>query len=205
MVLYGGTKEARTLLEGLLSAKKLFLPYAKDNYISFFHGENIDSWSEFISNYGPNAENHLAVIYLDQFDTETSEALVKIYPPLHQLLKVHHHKPDFLVINLLSQQMLALGLGRKNRFFAYDVSSNTEVWCWNFGIENGDKEYIQNFTSLDSKEVVYELISDLYSFGLSAYEDYLENGSTESSSQGVSIFEKMFPFLEVFDLDTGDY
>jgi len=201
----GGTVQARSLFSQLLKKGKLFLPYAKENFTTFFSGENDESWLDFISNNGRQAENHLAVIYLDQYDTETFEALLKVYPPLHEAFKVNTHKPDFLVLNLNSKRILAIGLGRKNRFFAFDVLSNQEVWCWNFGIEDGDKEYIFDFTSLDLKEVVYELASDLCNLGITAYDDYLGNDSTSSSVESGTIFERMFPSLVPLDLDTGDY
>jgi hypothetical protein len=80
-------------------------------------------------------------------------------------IKSDHHA-DFLFINLATQQILAIGLARKNRMYMADVGSDLDINTRDFF----NSEYIKKFTELDHCKVVWEISDALERLGQAYYD-----------------------------------
>jgi hypothetical protein len=124
-------------------------PFYKDGMESINELEDDKS-----GNFKPN--NHLLFIFLEERDKDLMDRLLKVYPPLIKRFE-GFHKPDFLILNLYTKQMLCIGFGRKNRLFAYDPVYEPAIDLYGYtGMGDGGK-YIAKFTEHD----YYDAVSDL--------------------------------------------
>ena len=177
MIITKGSKKAEALLERLRQEGDLVDVYSH----SFFERQptrDEDSWAPF-SREGMNEvedlendpdsgtypKGHLLLIFLDDYKPEIHEELVSLYPPLGNVIRSDKHKPDFLILNLYTRQILCVGLGRKNRLFVIDAESNRLINAYGLISSSDDSEYMDRFKEHDCYEAVYELIFALYRLG----------------------------------------
>ncbi len=98
-------------------------------------------------------KNHLLFIYLDPYKRELTDQLLSVYPLLKMKFEAFH-KPDFLILNLFTKQMLCIGFGRKNQLFAYDPAYEFSIDFFGYtGMGDGGK-YIKRFIEHDSHDLV---------------------------------------------------
>jgi hypothetical protein len=112
------------------------------------------------SNENVKPKNHLLFIFLDEYKRELINKLLAVCP----LLVKHFdglHKPDFIILNLYTKQMLCVGFGRKNRIFAYDPAYDQSIDF--FGLTgNGDSgKYLDKFMEHDCYETVKDFTQAL--------------------------------------------
>lgn len=129
-------------------------------------------------------EGHLLILFTDNENQELEADLRAIHKPFEIVFgeNIRQHKPDLLFINLATKQILCMGLGRKNRFFCYqlkeDISSLSETallnsllgWHKNSMLNptQDDLEtqsFITNFTKFDYANIVANLTEALEDFG----------------------------------------
>lgn len=170
MKIASGTKAATDFLEKLKSSGDLLDVYS-DEWLSK-QNERSELPPHFIAaideEYGLDYRNHLLVLYINHDKREVIKELTNLYSPLQKLVEGKHH-PDFAFLNLATKQMLCVGLGRKNRLFAYDPAIDHRLDI--YGLTGlGNAQYIQAFTALDHGEVVETIITALYSIGVALFE-----------------------------------
>ena len=128
-------------------------------------------------------KNHLLFIFVDEYKKELIENLLDVYPPLVEHFKVFH-KPDFLILNLFTRQMLCVGFGRKNRIFVYDPSNKIRIDF--FGITAGEDEgkYLDKFIEHDTYEAVRDFAQALATLSQAMF-DYDNLPSNSEMVEGV--------------------
>jgi hypothetical protein len=178
MKITGGIKRAIALLDKLqheghlvdVYSKSFFdrLPSIKDDPQAFFRKELYkDLFVDFEDNINSDQKplGHLLLVYVDGLNSDLRKELIEVYEPLAKLIDAGKHNPDFLIINLFTQQVLCIGLGRKNRLFVIDAVTGANVNAFGLlgGINPGglmtgeDHGYMDRLTQHD----VYECVSDL--------------------------------------------
>lgn len=120
-------------------------------------------------------KNHLLFIYIESYKQELIDKLLSIYPPLAKGFSAFH-KPDFLILNLYTKQILCIGFGRKNRLFAFDPNYDESIDLFGFtGIGDGGK-YIEKFIENDSHDLVEDFVTALAQLSEAMFEwDHLPN------------------------------
>ena len=190
MKITGGTKTAIALFEKLQQEGDLVDVYSKsffDRQPSFkddpYAPFSQEGYEYVLDEYENNVDSdqkpvgHLLLIHVDDYKKETRKELVDLYKPLGTLIDVGKHNPDFLIVNLFTNQVLCVGLGRKNRLFVIDVVSGANVNAFGLlgsihpgGLMTGeDHGYMDRFTQHDVYESVSDLIHALYTLGVAMY------------------------------------
>lgn len=185
MKITGGTKKAISLLEKLqqqgdlidVYSKSFFdrLPSAQDKQKSEHHREDFEYLLE---NYENDIQSdkkplgHLLFINTSHLRPDLKNLLTQLYKPFANFLGLRIRNPDFIIINLFTKQVLCIGLGRKNRIFAFDAVTEEQVNV--FGLLGGqqtsfDRDYVNRFTEHDVSEFVSDLTHSLYRLGLAMY------------------------------------
>lgn len=125
---------------------------------------------------------HLHVIHFDNYSPELPTALGTLYKPFQLAFDNAYHKPDLVFVNLLTEQIFCIGLGRKNDFFFYELGKEKVVYrevavlkalCnANYGkVDETSIEFkklkrsIEKFTRYDYGRVLEYLVEALAEFG----------------------------------------
>ena len=112
------------------------------------------------SSQNAKPKNHLLFIFLDEYKRELIDKLLAVHPPL-----VKHfgsfHKPDFLILNLYTKQMLCVGFGRKNYLFAYDPAYEDTIDFFGYTGMGDSGKYIAKFTEHDYYDAVEDFADAL--------------------------------------------
>lgn len=144
--------------------------YEEDPYAPFDKNgmEYIDEL-EADPNESIKPKNHLFYIYVDEYKKELIDKLLEAYPQLVEYFGAFH-KPDFLILNLHTKQMLCVGLGRKNRVFAFDPTYESHIDF--FGITGiGDEgKYLDAFMEHDCYETVRDFAQALATLSEAMYD-----------------------------------
>jgi hypothetical protein len=204
MKITGGTKTAIALLEKLQQEGDLVDVYSKsffDRQPSANDSASVEYTKEdfeyLLGQFENNIENdlkpigHLLFVHIDAYKVDLRKDLINVYKPLGKLMDVGKHDPDFLIINLFTQQVLCVGLGRKNRLFVIDAATDETVNA--FGLLSGlhaggltvDKDfgYMDLFTQHDVYECTSDLIHAVHKLGVALFrydsieanEEYIEH------------------------------
>jgi hypothetical protein len=151
--------------------------------------------------HGSWYRNHLLILFLSRAERSKIEQLLSLYPPLTQQIHAGIHKPCFLFINLATNQILCMGLGKDNRFFAIDAETNHDVDIYlekNPSKENEKSAYLRKFTRLDYCDVVLAFANSLIElenefvddYNLASYDEVYELMNSEPNEEGLYFFEK---------------
>ncbi len=189
MAYTGGTLAAKKCISELTSMGALVDVYSKDwlsensNLVNY----SIEDLLDFQQQSSGACEGHLLVISTSRNLEIVSKLLVDAYLGFEEHFgeRAQMHRADLIFINLATQQVLCVGLGRKNYFFGFAIDSK-EVTI-NEGnvrgiIESCDKpksnietlEFMNNFLKYDYGNIVKWLMEGLYEFGSCARNwDYL--------------------------------
>jgi hypothetical protein len=122
-------------------------------------------------------KNHLLYIFVDEYKKELIDKLLAVYPPLVSYFGAFH-KPDFLILNLFTKQMLCIGFGRKNQIFAFDPLYSEHIDF--FGVTgSGDQgKYLDVFMDNDCYETVRDFAQALLTLSEAMFEmDHLPHNS----------------------------
>jgi hypothetical protein len=126
-------------------------------------------------------KNHLLFMFINEYKEDVLNEIQKIFPPLRKFFAAWH-KPDFLLINLYTQQILCVGFGRKNKLFIIDA--HTEKIINFFGSRSYEvNEYILRFTEHDINEAINDFLSALNDLSFLMF----ENDSLPGSEDEISI------------------
>ncbi len=104
----------------------------------------------------------MLAIYLGDENRELLEELSCLYLPFQRLFNLEGafggwtHKPDLLLVNLVTQEVLCVGLGRKNRSFKFELHRYLHSHTTNDSENKGLRDFDRN-TSTDCSEKFFEL------------------------------------------------
>ena len=211
----GGTPEVQNFIKKYKASGYLIDPYsdewiavvekrAENNEINYESG--LDTYGAFDEKYGKSYRNHLLIVYVNIYNKELIEDLKKIYQPLRDIFDEQGsafkaHKPDFLFINLATEQILCVGLGRKNKLMQFDSAryaagqNESRIDILDKNAKTGfDSNYASEFTALDHDELIGKLVLNLKTLGDYLLENdrlnfYHDNGSAEPNDEGMYEFE----------------
>lgn len=182
MAYTGGTFAAIKCIAELTSTGELVDVYSKEwlGLRPDFSRYSIDDLTEYQQQSNSNCEGHLLVI--------TPSLDIKLVGDLltdaHAGFKQHfddqtaYYKPNLIFINLATQQILCIGLGRDNCFFGFaidkgDVNINDRNISDFIEFEDNPRSnketlaFMQDFLKYDYGNVVIALMESLYEFGSS--------------------------------------
>jgi hypothetical protein len=180
MAYIGGTLAANKCISELTSMGALVDVYSKKWLLSNpdFVNFDIDNLSDFQLESNGVCEGHLLVISTSLDFQIVSKLLVDAHPSFEKYFgpQAAHHKPDLIFINLLTQQILCVGLGRKNYFFGYVIGaddikisdgniSNVIHPLMNKDEFNPTVNFMREFIRYDYSDIVTSQIEALYVFG----------------------------------------
>lgn len=185
MTYKGGTPNARACIEQLKQLDALVDVYsdewlaANSDYCDFYP----DDLVEYQLKSKGACEGHLLIISTSLNRDQVAELLPAAYAPFADIFEPNgHHKPDLVLINLATQQILCAGLRRKNYFFGFAVGDDQVrlsdgdidlvVRNWNLKELTAHKvanmHFMQEFCKYDYARVVPSLLESLYEFGCNA-------------------------------------
>jgi hypothetical protein len=174
MNLSGGTQQARDWINARQAEGRLVDVYSQE----WFNKQDPDGpfppslLGKMETELGSDFLHHLLVVWLDGCRQDARNELVAIYPPLSKLIGTNGHEPDFLFINLRTQQILCVGLGRKNRMFGIDAATYDSIAMFGL-LRNGDVNYMPQFTELDHAKIIWHIVSSLFQVGC-ALDDFMK-------------------------------
>jgi len=146
---------------------------------------------------------HLFILFLDEFNIRLQDRLNKLIPSFKKILISEKHLPDFIFINTISYQILAIGLGRKNRLFIYDVllenfiDCDVSLYSKSAAIKNS---IINKFCKFDYANIFLIISNALDKLG----EGYFYN-EPKVVIENRSILKLFFPDLDTRILNTKDF
>lgn len=254
---------------GTSAAIKFIQKYKKTGHIVDFYSEEhvlsldastitIDDLKTFDRKYETRYRGHMLAVYIGDRNEEMLESLSRLYLPLRKMLTLNGHsgmlthKPNFLLINLATKEILCVGLGRKNREFDFELhkylanqtsndAENKLIWT---NDSSSTSDCSKHFFELDFYNIAETVILTTKSLGENYFEydnlkgnadvnvtlnkhdglyyldDFDEEGMTATEvkeleqeyerrrewiADCVSELQQIFPKLEDWDLNTGDY
>lgn len=204
MAYTGGTQTVQEFIKKYSDAGLLVDVYSREWLTSHeaFPFVSLDDIDEYQDKSSGACEGHLLILFTDNENSELETDLVKIHAPFEKIFgsNAPYHKPDLLFINLATQQILCMGLGRKNQFFCYHLKDEIIFlrepallnallgWYQNTTV-NPSTDYLEtqafvsNFVKYDYANIVANLTEALEDFGeqasrwdhLPLNEDEIEN------------------------------
>jgi hypothetical protein len=161
----GGTPEGIKFIE----------KYKKSGYVVDFYSDehiksldedsasiSVDDLKDFDLKHGTAYRGHMLAIYLGDQNWELLDDLSNLYLPFQRLFNLEGayggtlHKPDLLLVNLVTQEVLCVGLGRKNRSFNFELHRYLQCRTTNDSTNKGLREFDKN-ASIDCSEKFFEL------------------------------------------------
>jgi hypothetical protein len=181
----GGTPTAHACIEQLKQLSALVDVYSNE-WLSanpdfcYFYSEDLDEYQ--LKSKGACA-GHLLIISTSMHSDQVTEFLTAAYAPFTDIFAENvHHKPDLVVINLATQQVLCAGLMRKNYFFGFAIGDDQVrlsdgdidllVSNWNsselLAHKIANQRFMKEFCKYDYARVIPSLLESLYEFGCNA-------------------------------------
>ncbi|BDT75803.1 hypothetical protein [Polynucleobacter sp. KF022] len=222
MKISGGTSAALDLIKRLKESGHLIDVYSKEwmskaNNAAF----NEKVFDKLVKLHGDRFTHHLLVVSLSDYNKEIEQGFLDVYPRLSKVLSDGVHLPNFLFINLYTQQLLVVGLGRKNSFFAIPVDVDLSLDMSNLS----QNSYIKEFTALDCSGVIDEICRSVEALGIcfceyedlyaSQDDDLSEDEQAELEDQMSEVFERQakmrdvianyFPDFDETEINSGDF
>jgi len=183
MLYKGGAKAAQTCIKKLTEIDALVDVYSKQWLDAHPHFPycSTDDLTEYQEMSGDACEGHLLVISTSLDEEVVIQKLLAACPAFELILGQNspHHKPDFIFINLATQQILCIGLQRKNYFFGFAVGTDEvaindanvqDVTCTDQidAARTPTLLFMREFVQYDYAGVVSRFIDSLYEFGVTA-------------------------------------
>lgn len=183
MAYIGGTVAAQECITQLTALGALVDVYSRHwiathpNFTCF----TAEDLSEYQQRSKGACEGHLLVISTSLDMEAASRLLPSAHPGFAAYFgdQAPYHKPDLVFINLATQQILCVGLGRKNYFFGLAIGTD-EVAISDGNVKEimrpmldpNSKErtlvFMRQFIKYDYANVVIDLVDALYEFGTCA-------------------------------------
>lgn len=179
----GGTPAAQNCIKQLTELGALVDIYSKqwlDAHPNFLYCSS-DDLADYQATSSNACKGHLLIISTSLDESVVGEKLMAAYSEFESVLgkSAPHHKPDFIFINLATQQILCVGLRRKNQLFGYaigkkaveiddgnvqDVTSTDQIDA----ASTPTLQFMRKFVKYDYAGIITRLIDSLYEFGVSA-------------------------------------
>lgn len=179
----GGTPAAQNCIKQLTELGALVDIYSKqwlDAHPNFLYCSS-DDLADYQATSSNACKGHLLIISTSLDESVVGEKLMAAYSEFESILgkSAPHHKPDFIFINLATQQILCVGLRRKNQLFGYaigekaveiddgnvqDVTSTDQIDA----ASTPTLQFMRKFVKYDYAGIINRLIDSLYEFGVSA-------------------------------------
>lgn len=183
MAYQGGTVAARECISKLKQMGALIDVYSHE-WLAI-QPEHIYFGADDLEEYQKKSNNrcvgHLLIVSTSLDQQAVGDLLTAAHPGFEAIFgeKSPYHKPDFILINLATQQVLCLGLGRKNYFFGSAIGADNvrihdgNVYNCSQPWRHKDSEdptlaFMREFRALDYAAIVENLIESLYEFGVQA-------------------------------------
>jgi hypothetical protein len=179
----GGTKAAQNAIDQLQKLGALINVYSSE-WLSNnpkFPSFGTEELADFDSQSGGACSGHLLVISTSLDCDAVTDQLLAAYPGFASAFGADapYHKPDFVFINLATQQILCVGLGKKNYIFGYAIGADgvlindanvRAIIDRSFASTSQDATlaFMSEMVKYDHGNVVTNLIESLYEFGVSA-------------------------------------
>jgi hypothetical protein len=177
----GGTKNAVEFIEKYKKSSRVIDFYSDEHLKSISQKNSLyskDTLKNLDKKFGKKYRSHLLGIYIGDENHEIMNELGTIYAPFRKLFSLSDKfgwpliKPDFLFINLVTQEILCVGLGRKNQIFYYELHKQ----IINNDAENDPNENIftckiistecsKEFYELDHLQIIKMIIKNLETLG----------------------------------------
>lgn len=179
----GGTPAALACIKQLTELGALVDVYSKQwlgAHPNFLYCSS-DDLADYQATSSNACKGHLLIISTSLDESVVGEKLMAAYSEFESVFgkTAPFHKPDLIFINLASQQILCVGLGRKNQLFGYAVGTS-DVWVNDANVQavtstdqieaagSPTLQFMRQFVQYDYAGVVTTLIDSLYEFGVSA-------------------------------------
>lgn len=179
----GGTKAAQNAIDQLQQLGALINVYSNE-WLSKnpkFPSFGTEELADFDSQSGGACSGHLLVISTSLDSDAVTDQLLAAYPGFAVAFGADsdYHKPDFVFINLATQQILCVGLGRKNYVFGYALGADSVLIndanvrdiidrSFDSTAQDATLAFMSEMVKHDHGNVVINLIESLYEFGVSA-------------------------------------
>jgi len=122
-------------------------------------------------------KHHLLYIFLDEYKKELIDKLLALCPSLDKHFD-GLHKPDFIILNLYTKQMLCVGFGRKNQIFAYDPTYSDRIDFFGITGSGDGGKYLKRFMEHDCYESLRDFAQALATLSQAMFDqDHLPNNS----------------------------
>lgn len=128
-----------------------------------------DDWlKELDEEHGPAYRNHMLMAQMLYWSDKQRGKLFDLFPSLKAQFLAGKHHPTILFFNLATQQILCVGLGRKNRSFYFDSETDGDVKPSHDDVT--PTPYFKSFCELDHHRFIVDALEYLEAFGSSHYE-----------------------------------
>lgn len=114
-------------------------------------------------------KNHLIFIFIEKSKEHVIKKLLEIYPALTENFQ-RFHKPDFLILNLYTRQMLGLSFSGENFMFAENPFYKKAIYFNGFTGARDVEKYMNKFTEHDYYDVVGSFTKAVEQLSQSMYE-----------------------------------
>lgn len=189
MAYQGGTVAARECISKLKQMGALVDVYSHEwlgiqpEHI-YFGADDLEEYQQKSKN---RCAGHLLIVSTSLDQQAVGDLLTAAHPGFEAVFgeKSAYHKPDFILINLATQQILCIALGRKNYFFGFAIGADnvrihdgnvhncSQPWLHKDS-EDPTLVFMREFRALDYAAIVENLMESLYEFGVHARAwDYL--------------------------------
>jgi hypothetical protein len=183
MAYQGGTVAARECISQLKQMGALADVYSHEWLASnpdfiYFGADDLEAYQLKSNN---RCAGHLLIVSTSLDQQAVGDLLTSAHPGFEAIFGENSafHKPDFIFINLATQQILCIALGRKNYFFGSAIGADnvrihdgnvyncSQPWLHKDS-EDPTLAFMREFRALDYAAIVENLIESLYEFGVHA-------------------------------------
>ena len=184
MAYQGGTVAARECISKLKQLGALVDVYSHEWLATqpqhvYFGADDLDAYQQKSNNL---CVGHLLIVSTSLDQQAVGDLLTTAHPGFKAIFGENsaHHKPDFVFINLATQQVLCVGLGRKNQIFGYAVGTEEvqirsgnvydSIQPWRHkDSEDPTLVFMREFLAYDFAGIIEIILEALYEFGECAY------------------------------------
>lgn len=149
---------------------------------------------------GAEIFHHLHVLFVEDAP-EKKATLVQVIPELHWQFGTNGHAPDFVFFNVREELILSVGLGRKNRLFAFDSNKDNQLIVDFMEPQASCTDALMiRFVRLDYYGFVWRICAALGNLGVGYFHD-----QPEKVIAARDVIRCFFPSVDTRALNTHDY
>lgn len=208
----GGTPEAIKFIEKYKKTGHV-VDFYSDEYVEHCNKNNCPINLKLLKTldqeHGTTYRNHLLVVYIGDQDKDMLSELSYLYEPIHRYFNLDSDgpgtiiKPDFLLLNLVTREILCVGIGRRNREFHFELhnylarhtTTEAPYKINHFNKSEISVECSESFYDLDHWKLCRKLINEMTKLG-EAYEEYSKRGVKNS----IKFLSYLAPIDDIWEL-----